>query len=125
VGYIWGKYPTLKRKIDFRIEYTPDFDSDDLDLFTNYEDQRFLVAVKADGFDAIKNPYLKYLELHVGYFARGYEDFSPRGPDDRRRTVYLGLGFNVSKLLQNFVRTTVLDYFQLPYTSLRLEFRLD
>lgn len=124
-GYIWGKYPNLARKIDFRIEYTPEFNSHDFGIATNYERQRFLVAFKADGFDAIRNPYLQYLEFHVGYYARGYKDHVEGGPDDRRRSIYMGLGFNVSKLVQKYFNTRVFDYIQIPYTSVRKDFPLD
>lgn len=117
VGYIWGKYPGLARKIDFRLEYKPEFSSRDFGIFTNYERQRYLIALKASGFDFIKNPYLRYLEFHVGYYARGYKDYEEGGPDDRRRKIYVGLGFNVSRLVQKYVKTTVFDYFQIPYTS--------
>ena len=125
VGYIWGKYPSLARKIDFRVEYTPEFNSRDFGFSTNYERQRFLIAAKADGFDFIKNPYLQYLEFHVGYYARGYRNYREGGLDDRRRNIYLGFGFNVSKLMQKYVGTRVFDYIQLPYTSVRKDFRLD
>jgi hypothetical protein len=124
-GYIWGKFPGLARKIDFRIEYTPEFNSHDFGIATNYERQKFLMALKADGFDAIRNPYLQYLEFHVGYYARGYKDYEPGGPDDRHRNIYVGLGFNVSKLLQKYVNTRVLDYIQIPYTSVNKSFKLD
>jgi hypothetical protein len=116
-AYVWGRYPDLARKIDFRIEYKPEFNQNDFELSTNYERQKFLVAVKADGFDFIKNPYLQYLEFHVGYYARGYDDFREGGPDNRRRHIYVGLGFNVSKLLQKVVDTKILNYLQIPYTS--------
>jgi hypothetical protein len=125
VAYVWGKFPYLAKKIDFRIEYTPEFNSDDFGFSTNYERQRFLIAIKADGFDFIKNRWLKYLELHAGYYARGYEDYREYGSDDRRRYLYIGIGFNVSKLVQKFVNTRVLDYFQIPYTSARKDFPLD
>jgi len=117
VAYIWGKYPSLASKIDFRMQYKPEFSSSDFGFADNYERQKFLIALKADGFDFVKNPYLRYLEFHVGYFARGYEDYVPGGPDDRRRTIYVGLGFNVSKLIQKYVKTRVFDYIQIPYTS--------
>ena len=119
VGYIWGKYPSVARKIDFRIEYMPYFDHRDYAFSTKYDRQTFLIAVKADGFDAIKNPYLQYLEFHMGYKARGYKDYEVGAPDDRRRSIYVGLGLNVSKLLQKYVDTRVLDYIQIPYTSVR------
>jgi len=124
-GYIWGKYPNLARKVDFRIEYTPEFNSHDFGIATNYERQRFLIALKADGFDAIRNPYLRYLEFHMGYYARGYKDHVEGGPDDRRRALFVGIGFNVSKLAQKFVNTTIFNYIQIPYTSARKDFPLD
>ena len=117
VAYAWGKTPYLSRKIDFRMEYKPEFSSRDFGFSTNYGRQRFLIALKADGFDFIKNPYLRYLEFHVGYYARGYKDYDEGGPDDRRRKIYVGLGFNVSRLVQKYVKTTVFDYIQIPYTS--------
>jgi hypothetical protein len=124
-GYIWGKYPNLARKIDFRIEYTPEFNSHDFGIATNYERQRFLITLKANGFDAIKNRYLQYLEFHMGYYARGYKDYEEGGPDHRRRKIYVGLGFNVSNLVQKYVKTTVFDYIQIPYTSVTKSFNMD
>jgi len=117
IAYIWGKYPSLASKIDFRIEYKPEFNSRDFGFSTNYERQKFLIALKAEGFDFIKNPYLRYLEFHVGYYARGYKDYEEGGPDHRRRKLYVGIGFNVSRLVQKFVNTTVFNYIQIPYTS--------
>jgi hypothetical protein len=117
VAYAWGKTPYLSRKIDFRMEYKPEFNSRDFGFSTNYERQRFLIALRADGFDAIKNRYLQYLEFHVGYYARGYKDYAEKGQDDRRRKIYVGLAFNVSRLVQKYVKTTVFNYIQIPYTS--------
>ena len=125
VAYVWGKVPYLAKKIDFRMEYTPGFNSHDFGFSTNYERQRFLIALKADGFNFIKNPCLRYLEFHAGYYARGYKDYEVGRSDDRRRHMYVGIGFNVSRLVQKFVKTTVLDYIQIPYTSARKGFPLD
>ena len=124
VAYVWGNYPSLARKIDFRIEYIPYFDSRDTEFSTKYDRQTFLIAVKADGFDFIKNPYLQYLEFHLGYNASGFKDYEPDGPDDRKRTILVGLGFNVNKLVQKIWDTRVFDYIQIPYTSINLEFDL-
>jgi len=124
-GYLWGRYPGLKAKIDFRVEYTPGFDSGDLDPFTNYENQRYLMAIRADGFEAIKNPLLQYLELHLGYFAENYEDYNRAKEDKRRRSAYIGLGINFSKVIKDNFGIGIFDYIQLPYTSLRLEYHMD
>jgi hypothetical protein len=48
----------------------------------------YLIAFKAEGFDFIENPYLKYLELHVGFRARNYAAYSER-PDVDLRKQYL------------------------------------
>jgi hypothetical protein len=125
VAFIWGKSPSLASKIDFRTEYTPEFTSHDIGIVNNYDRHKFLIALKADGFNFIKNPYMRYLEVHVGYYARGYEDYEQGGPDDRRRNIYIGLGFNVSKLVQKYVKTRVLDYIQIPYTSVNKGLKLD
>jgi len=125
VAYVWGNYPSLARKVDFRIEYKPYFDSRDTEFSTKYDRQTFLMAVKADGFDFIKNPYLQYLEFHLGYNASGFKDYEPGGPDNRQRTLLVGLGFNVNKLVQKIWDTRVFDYIQIPYTSINLEIHLD
>jgi hypothetical protein len=125
LGYVLGEYPDLARKFDFRMEITPKFDSQDLKIGTNYERQTYLLVAKADGFDFIENPYLKYLEFHLGYNAHDYKGYEEDGPDRRHRHMYVGLGFNVSKLLQKYVKTTVLDYIQIPYTSARYGFSPD
>jgi hypothetical protein len=124
-SYLLGKYPDLASKIDFRVEHTLDFKDASGDIFTDYKNLRWLMAIKADGFESIENPLLRYLELQVGYFARGYENYVEGGSDHRRRTLYVGVGLNVSKLVQNFFDTRFFNYFQAPYTSVRFEDRLD
>jgi hypothetical protein len=126
-GYIWGKYPRLAEKIDFRMEYRPDFNSDDLDPFGNYDNQRYLIAIKADGFKVVTNPILKYGELHFGYYAHGYEDYNSLKPeeDDRKRTIFVGAGFNVTRLIQKWVDISVFNYIQIPYTSINFDYHLD
>lgn len=121
-AYVLGKYPELARKIDFRLEYRPD-SLDDIsgDILTDYESQRYLMALKLDGFDIFENSYLSYLELHVGYEISGSNPNIPGLPDERRADYYFGAGFNVSKLVQDFVDVKVFDYFQLPYTSVTIK----
>jgi hypothetical protein len=110
VAYVWGKVPYLAKKIDFRMEYTPEFNSNDFGFSTNYERQRFLMAIKADGFEFVKNRYLKYLELHAGYYARGYEDHQELGPRSPA-LLYAGIGFNVRRRCgsraQGLIRSTL------------------
>jgi hypothetical protein len=42
-GYLMWTRPELMRKIDFRVEFTPEFDEPD--IFTDYENLKYLVAL--------------------------------------------------------------------------------
>lgn len=111
-GYYMAVYPELSEKIDIRVEYLPDFKT--VDFFTDYNNAKFLVALKLAGFHCIENRIAKYLELHLGYYTRGYPDTV-----DRKRNVYLGLGVNISRILNNYSmkKTAKLaGYLQVPYT---------
>ena len=128
LGYVLWEYPEINRKIDFRAEYDPfPRGKRQLDVTTDYQRLKYLIAVKADGFEEVTNPLLRYLELHVGYYARNYESYSGPGSSDRReRNVFIGVGLNVTKLLSPYVDTGgVFNYVQVPYTSINLDRNLD
>jgi uncharacterized protein YfiM (DUF2279 family) len=125
-GYLLSVYPDLDRKLDLRAEYLPGFNADDkIDIVTDYEHLKFLLALKAEGFDFLTSSWLKYLELHLGYYTRNYDGYHPGDPDRRERILYAGLGLNVGKLLERWVTVPVFDYLQLPYTYLPLEKNFD
>ena len=125
-GYLMERCPGLDRKLDFRAEYQPGFGHDfSFDLLTDYEHLRFLLALKGSGFAALRASWLGYLELHVGYYTRNYEDFRSALPDRRERILYLGVGLDVGRLLARWVKWPIFDYLQVPYTELRLERNLD
>lgn len=117
IGYQLATHEHWQRRLDLRMEYIPSGDPDPL---TDYQHARYLVALKLNGFTALEHTPLQWLELHAGYYARDYDD-----PDARdRRISYIGLGINVSALLQRagWRRTaTVLQYYQVPGTSLRAD----
>ncbi len=117
-GYWLYTCPAMAEKIDFRLEYRPNFD--EWDFFTDYERQKFLVALKFDGFDFAQKNYLKYLELHLGYYTRGYEETDTR----RERNLYIGIGLNVSRLFKHLSmqRTArAFNYIQLPWSYISLD----
>ncbi|MDT8418905.1 MAG: DUF2279 domain-containing protein [Desulfuromonadales bacterium] len=125
-GYLLATYPDLDRKLDLRAEYLPRSNADDkIDIVTAYEHLKFLLALKAEGFDSLASSWLKYLELHLGYYTRNYDGYHPGDPDRRERTLYAGLGVNVGKLLERWVKVPVFDYLQLPYSYLPLEKNFD
>jgi hypothetical protein len=128
IGYGMVRYPEVARKVDFRVEYDPFREgSHKRDFLTDYERLKYVLAVKLDGFDALKETHLKYFELHVGYSARGYDDYEDEVPenDSRRRKIYVGVGLNIGKLLDPFWKTRIFNYIQVPYTYVPYNIRLD
>lgn len=122
-SYIFYTNPELSKRIDLRIEYLPSLKT--ADIITEYERMKYLIAVKAEGFDFISNPILRYCELHLGYYTRNYDEGSI---DKSERTLYLGIGINLSKLArQNGYDKTArfLNYYQVPYTYIPIENNLN
>jgi uncharacterized protein YfiM (DUF2279 family) len=128
LGYVLWRNPDLARKIDYRVEYNPFIEGEyQSDISTDYDRLKYLVAIKADGFDFIENPYLKYLELHLGFYARNYSEYSRvKGAyDPREQHVYVGLGLNIGKLLKPWLDTPIFNYIQVPYTYVPVGTRVD
>jgi hypothetical protein len=125
-GYLLWSFPELSRKIDFRVEYNPFTSGDyDWDVTTDYERLSYLMAIKAEGFDFIENPYLKYLELHIGFRARNYDAYSKRPDVDlRKQYLYVGIGLNLSKLLRPYWDIPVFNYLQMPYTYVPFTYQI-
>ncbi len=112
-GYIFYKYPNIDRKIDFRVEYQPTFDT--ADFLTDFKRMKFLFTVKPEGFDFVKWEPLKYIELHAGYYVRGFADEEPA----KSRHYFFGAGINVSRILRKFSYNRiahVVECLQVPYT---------
>ncbi|MCG8685141.1 MAG: YfiM family protein [Desulfobacterales bacterium] len=111
-GFLLYRYPSIAKKIDFRIEYIPRFD--DADLVSDYEHMKFLMAVKPAGFNAFRKSRLRPFELQLGYYARGYPDDL-----DKERNIYFGVGLSLPYIFSRFsMKKTakVFNYYQLPYT---------
>lgn len=125
-GYLLRAYPHVGEKIDIRIEYAPSLNGNNsTDVFTDYEHQKFVVAVKGDGFEGLRGSIFEYLEFQTGYYTRGYDKFVRGGPETRRRTFYWGLGLNVGRAISHFWDTALFDYFQVPGTYIPFEVKLD
>jgi VanZ family protein len=120
VGYYWYRYPSLAKKIDFRVEYLPDFNDLQSDFTTDYEHMKHLMAIKAEGFESLENTWAQYFELHVGYYTRNFDHNSVFPIEDRERYMYAGIGINLSNLLRPAIGnySTVFNYYQVPYTYL-------
>lgn len=117
-GYLSYRNPRLSNILDFRWEYKPN--SSASDFTTDYENSKYLLALKLNGFEFAKSNILKHIEFHAGYYTRGFAN-----PNDaKERNLYLGIGINLTDLLRrhSYKKTsTLLKYFQVPGTSLQFK----
>ena len=117
-GYYLYENTDLARKIDIRWEYG--LHPTGSDFTTDYENSKYLLAVKFNGFEATRSSFLKYLELHLGYYARGFYDPAI----NKERNLYIGLGINLTDWFRSkgYRKTAVLfNYMQLPGAYLAAE----
>ena len=131
--------PGMREKLDWRIMYTPasyerpGVGSWESDILPPYSRQRYVMALKGSGFDAIKSTPLRYVELHGGFDARGFEKKERQLGYPVERTFYVGIGLNLNEILfgagplPNFAmhKDTLparavqksFEYIQVPYTA--------
>src|SRR4030042_2018473 len=130
LAYLRHRYPALKEMFDFRMEWFPSpafRDREQSDPFTDYSGQKYLIALKPDGFLKTDNSLIKAVEIHFGYYSRGY------GEDNRyfngeNRYAYVGVGLNVTYILEQLTGHRaggVFDYIQVPFTYIPFSSKLD
>ncbi len=95
--------PKLDRMFDFRIHYSPSLREDGSrrtwEPISDYAGQTYYFVTKAEGFEQLDRlPGVRYLELSLGYRARGFENGG-----DGARFSYVGVSFNLGKLLRETV----------------------
>ena len=123
--YVREKYPEVKRKVDLRLEYIPDFDAE-VDFFTQYNSMKYMMALKFSGFDSMEDTPMKYFELQVGYYTRGYSE--SENYESKERVLYAGIGINSSEVLKamGWEKTSkIFNYYQLPYTYVPFGYDFD
>ncbi len=112
VGLLWARYPALSEKLDFRVEYTPDFDQ--ADVFTDYDNLKFIMALKLSGFKQIQHSYARFFEFQLGYYARNYDRQTTR-----ERNIYIGIGLSLPAIFSDLSMPRIskfFNYFQIPGT---------
>ena len=130
--------PGLREKLDWRIMYTPasferpGIGSSDEGLLPPYERQRYIMALKGSGFEALKTTPLRFAELHVGFDARGFSDRERQLGYPIERNLYVGFGLNLNEVLfgtglpnasryrdtlPGYAVRKTLEYVQIPYTA--------
>ena len=117
-SYLLAKHPSLDDKIDFRIEYTPSKGSTGkIDQVADYSGMKHLFAIKGSGFKSLQRTPFKYLELHLGYYTRGYRSYD-KGFYKKSRNPYVAIGINLQRVFNNKPVTRFLEYYQPPNTYL-------
>ena len=112
-GYFLYRSPELADKIDFRWEYG--IDPQGSDFTTDYENTKYLFALKMNGFKSMQNTMLKHFELLLGYYTRGFSAEN----ESKERNIFVGVGLNLTDIFRrhSFNKTaTILRYIQVPYT---------
>lgn len=101
-AYMLEKNPELDRLLDIRILYRPSNENGErrFDPFGDYSGQTYLLVAKASGIPALrKHGLLRFVELAVGYNARGFSDTIGGAAGERARSYYVGISLNLSELL--------------------------
>jgi hypothetical protein len=113
MAYLLVDNPRLDDLLDIRIEYFPR-QSPKNDLVTDYENMKYLLALKFSGFKALKRGPLRYVELVGGYYTRNFDKKDHNTP---RRNLFIGVGLNLSEVFGNWGTVAkTFNYVQVPYT---------
>ncbi len=121
-GYLLRRDNSLADKLDLRWEYG--LRPTQGDISTDYENSRYLLALKLAGFSALRNSTWRFVEFHTGYYTRGFNSSATTAP---RRSIYLGVGLNLSQwFAERGARKTAvaLRYLQVPGSSAKFEHHL-
>ena len=97
-AYLRQTHPSLRERIDFRLAYQPS-GFRGFSPVGDYAGQKYLLALKLSGLDATRDTPLRYLELHAGYYARGFSPEEVADGRSRSRQGFVGIGLNLNTLL--------------------------
>jgi hypothetical protein len=128
LAYLRQRYPKVRALVDYRMEYIPSSSGyKNFRPMSDYAGQKFVLAFKMSGVDKFKKTPLKYLELHTGYYARGFSKAEKADNKLAKRNLFVGIGLNLSELLfgspiedEAFIKPagrTFFEHVQVPHTS--------
>ena len=128
-SYARNTVPGLKEKLDLRLMIIPNRDIYSIsNKKEHFRQERFLFALKLAGFEGLRQGPLRLLELHLGYYARGFTDRERARGAPRERKPFVGIGVNLEQLLFPTSRSaparvarSALDYIQIPYTAVHID----
>ena len=131
LSYLRNVYPSFGEKLDFRIAYEPSDGNSGFHPITDYSGMKYIAALKLNGFDKLKDSPLKYLELHTGYYTRGFQKEDRPYTNTKRQKLYVGFAFNFDELIFKPFKdhlgkpgeyaSAILHYYQPPKTFTETE----
>lgn len=120
--------PGLKEKLAFKVEIVPNDDIYTRAGKKHYEQQRYMLSLKGAGFRQLEHSPFRFLDLQVGYYASDFRNSDRAQGIVPKRHLFVGVGLNLGEILFANSHSTigkaahsVLDYVQIPYTSLRYD----
>lgn len=129
-AYLRQTNPRLKSLVDYRMEYKPS-GYKGFRPFSDYEGQKYLLALKLSGFKSLKQSPLRYFELQAGYYSRGFSKEARNDGQTRRQYGFVGIGVNLTQLFFGYpsemgrsyekVGRFAFEHVQVPYTAVRTE----
>ena len=119
--------PGMRDLVDYRMEYEPS-GYKGFRPFSDYSGQKYIIALKLSGIDALARTPLRFLELHGGYYTRGFSKNEELEGLSPARYGFIGVGINFGALffgsrkkpeseLYNAGRL-FFEHIQPPYTAL-------
>ncbi len=129
LAYARTVHPQLRDLLDYRMEYEPS-GYKGFRPVSDYAGQKYLLALKLGGVEALRDTPLRYLEFQAGYYARGFSLAERAEGLTPSRHTFVGLGLNLSELLfghrdeqeseLKWAGRTLFDHIQIPNTAARL-----
>ncbi len=135
ISYLKNTIPELRDKLDLRVEYHRS-KADKGHPITDYTGYNYSAVLKLGGFKQLKTTPLKYFELQLGYYAKGFKKADKPYFKQKRTELYAGIGLDLSEALFKPLKKhtdsewldytdTFFRYYQLPgiYTTTSLQTR--
>ncbi|TAL36580.1 MAG: DUF2279 domain-containing protein [Spirochaetes bacterium] len=128
-GFLLDQFPVLDRMFALQCEWIPskkfrkNFEpfTQNSDVFTDYSGQKILLATKLGGIPYLSRTPLRYLNVDLGYYARGYYNNYYKS---NTQNLYLGLSVNYSIAFGDLLPTgytsstfqSIFNYYHVPLT---------
>jgi len=117
-AYLIRSNPEVDKFLDVRLEYLPSSGYlDNADTATDYSGMKHLVAFKFAGFEDLRDTALGYVEVQVGYYARGYRAYDIDIAQSQQ--VYIGVGLDLTRLADMTginMLSNLFEFYQPGYT---------